>query len=126
MELERPKSKAEYDKAMGVILRKVINGDNLSNLDDWETDVAVTCSEKGYLSKPKYAKRTEDGKMHTEYAFPHVEHLGMEFLNSQKLGNRINWPIAMSLCAWLISLLSNLDKITETLQRLIEWIQSMQ
>ncbi len=127
------RNEKEFNAAMRRMIRRVQAGELLIDPEDPEdAEVLAECIKNGYLNgstsviDPKTGKireyRTQDGKIHPRLYNTLVPKAGLAFLNSEKMNLRVNWALAVSISAILVSLLANLDKIYHNLQHLLRYL----
>lgn len=123
-------SEKEYFAAMRNMIRKVRSGYvPAHDADHEELEVLAECIRQGYLlGKTTYIDehgreqelRTLDGKMHPEITNHVIPPKGLAFLSPNKTERKSNIALGVSICAvvislfaFIVTLLSNLDKIIE-------------
>ena len=127
------RSEKEFNAAMRRMIRRVQAGELLidpANPEDAE--VLAECIKNGYLNGSITVKdprtgeereyRTKDGKIHPRLYNTIVPKAGLAFLNSEKMNSRVNWALAVSIGAIIVSLLANMDKIYHNIQSLMAFL----
>ena len=127
------RSEKEFNAAMRRMIRRVQAGElfiDPANPEDAE--VLAECIKNGYLNGSITVKdprtgeereyRTKDGKIHPRLYNTIVPKAGLAFLNSEKMNSRVNWALAVSIGAIIVSLLANMDKIYHNIQSLMAFL----
>ncbi len=127
------RNEKEFNAAMRRMIRRVQSGELLIDPANPETaEVLAECIRNGYLNGTIMAEdpetgrmvenRTADGKIHPRLYNTLVPKAGLAFLHSEKLNIRVNWALAVSFGAILVSMLANLDKIYYNLLHLLRFL----
>lgn len=123
----------EYKMAVRNMIKRVQNAKNIEELNRIDMpaedrEILFDCISEGfirgkthdYLGKNREFRelRMQDGSARPEVYSTVITLKGLAFLKPDHTKARANIALAMSVAAFLVSILSNLDKITQNLQLL--------
>lgn len=127
------KTERGYRRAMKRMIKRVRSTDDIAELDSSKMDpldaeILYDCIAEGYIrgkltdtlgrDKHKIELRAMSGKALPEVYNNIITLKGLAFLKPDRTRLKANIALAISICAMLISLMANLDKVLLNLQLL--------